>query len=474
MSDLAKFAAKVRELLKKFGHTQTELALEVNLTYTEFNRRLNGNSKTPLNCYYVKEIIKALAKWKAFRVKSEVRELLDLMDCPDFDAVEWQFPPLVSIKDLSESEPMRQKANPIFSTSRACPAPPPAPEQFGGRDQELIDLKNRMKTGQPVALTAMRGLGGIGKTTLARQLASDLFNNTDEKLFQAVLWKEIKRKPEPLKLLLSWAYLADPAFLYKEQPPEQLAQQVKFMLENWIVESCGRGRTLVVFDDVWDDGIEAVRLLRQACPANSTVLITTRTGRIAALLSAQEISLDKLDPDRGVELLIEYLPDADPGALRKLAEVLGGHPLAMTIAAKRVRLEESYQQGQALLEHIAEYESGLPAGTSFAQLDLELGEEKEDNLTKALYFSYAELNSLEQGYFRKLGILPYNAPFNDGMLVAIWKLSPEQVKKPCKRLRLLSLLDSDEQLIKTRGGNWYHQHPLVQSYAKALLQQGMN
>jgi hypothetical protein len=355
---------------------------------------------------------------------------------------------------------------------RPCPSPPPAPEQFGGRDDELLDLKNRMKAGEAIALTAVKGLGGIGKTTVARQLASDLYYKPEEKIFQAVLWKEVKRKPDPLRLLLDWAYSVEPAFLYKDQSKEQLVQQVKAMLENLIAESCGQaGRTLVVFDDVWDDGIEAVRLLKQACPNGATILITTRSGKVGPLLAAHEMSLDKLDPARGVKLLLEYLPNADPAALWKLAEVLGGHPLAMTIAAKRVRLEPEHQQAEALLDHIAEYDKGLPAGTSFAELELELGEEKEDNLTRALYYSYAELDPHEQSYFRKLGILPYNAPFNDGMLVAIWKLGPEEVKKPCKRLRLLSLLDSDEMLVKSKGGNWYHQHPLVQSYARALLKQ---
>ena len=178
------------------------------------------------------------------------------------------------------------------------------------------------------------------------------------------------------------------------------------MLENVIAQNCGQGRVLVVFDDVWDDGIEAVRLLKQACPKDTTILITTilitsRTGKLAALLFAQEKLLDKLEPAKGVKLLQEYLPPTsyDLNALWRLSEVLGGHPLALTIAAKRVLLEEEHLKDDALIEHIKEYEQGLPAGTPFAKLELELGDEKEDNLTKALYYSYAELNSEEQFYF---------------------------------------------------------------------------
>jgi serine/threonine protein kinase len=359
---------------------------------------------------------------------------------------------------------------------RSCPIPPPAPDHFGGRDEELIELKTRIRDEQAVALTAVRGLGGIGKTTIAKQIAHYLFYNPAEKIFKAVLWKRIKRNPDPLQLLLDWAYLAGPAFIYKNQPVEQLVYQVKALLENLIknaCEECEPNRVLVVFDDVWDDGIAAVRLLRQACPGKATVLITTRTGWVAAKLSAFEFSLDKLEPVRGVEFLKKYLPGANPAALFELATVLGGHALAMTIAARRVLKEARQKQAKALLTHIEQYRQGLPSGTPFSTLELELGEDKEDNLTLALYYSYEELNTQEQKLFRALGldVIPYNAAFDEELLGDIWGIEQGQVRKNCERLRLLSLIDVDETSEQLYEGNWYRQHPLVQSYARALLNQ---
>jgi len=46
------------------------------------------------------------------------------------------------------------------------------PEYFGGRDAVYHELAGQLRSG--AGLTAVQGLGGIGKTTLARQLAYDL------------------------------------------------------------------------------------------------------------------------------------------------------------------------------------------------------------------------------------------------------------------------------------------------------------
>src|SRR5258708_13105955 len=62
-----------------------------------------------------------------------------------------------------------------YSRQRSCPKPPPKPNYFGGRDSELKELIGQLKSSNsPVVL---RGFGGIGKTTLARQISNHLIQH---------------------------------------------------------------------------------------------------------------------------------------------------------------------------------------------------------------------------------------------------------------------------------------------------------
>lgn len=351
---------------------------------------------------------------------------------------------------------------------RTCPLPPNKPEQFGGREKPLETLLAKLKAGEDSAITAVRGMGGMGKTTLAKMLAYQLHADG---IFRAVLWTEVTRTPDVLQLLRGWAKHADASFDTANQSEGQIALRVKALLEDVIAEKCDTcesPRVLVVLDDVWEESQKAVDLLKQACPDNSTILITTRSGRVANRIAPGEVeALDKMQADEAVKLLREYLKKKpSDAALQKLGQALEGHPLALKLAAYRV-LDELERAGATLestLERCTrDYETGIPAGASFADLMLEQSDDKDDNLTKSLYYSYEALTSEEQARFRALGILPAHVSFDTTILAALWELPPEQVEKACDALRLRALLDPDE------APGWYRQHSLLRSLARDLL-----
>ncbi len=351
--------------------------------------------------------------------------------------------------------------NAYWSRQRICPTPPPPPDFFGGRERELAELKARVKAGQPVAITAIQGMGGVGKTTLARKIANDLFY--DEKIFRTVLWADLGREPNVYRLLANWASYADFGFTFSGESLEQLAHRVRSMLEDLIVEKCEEcegGRSLVILDDVGDADIQAARLMIEAAPAKSTVLITTRSQTVATRLKAQKLTLDRLSISEGVALLLTYFPKTDPHLLEDVNQQLGGHPLALTLAAKQALL--SSNPVQALNRQLEQYRTGLPSGSAIATFKLT---EEVNSLELVLSNSYNELTSNDQYHFRTLGVLVHDQSFDESILAALWEEDTEKVRVCCKQLRRLSLLELDSE----KGGTWYHQHPLLQSYAHALL-----
>jgi len=354
-----------------------------------------------------------------------------------------------------------------------CPPPPQDPARFGGRDQALSELCEQLKRGETSAITAVYGLGGMGKTTLARKLANVLHH---DKTFSAIVWADVTRDPNPLSILQVWGKHGDPSYALPDAQPQQIALQVKGLLEKAIQQACERcepERVLMVLDDVWDDpagkGRAAARLLQSAAPTGSTVLITTRSENLAIDLKAKLTALDRMNAEDGLAMLHAYdgfavLPE---DGLRALVIALGGHPLALDLAARRILKGEAGDRAAALSHHTTLYQKGLLAGEAFKDLKLDQGDPREDNLTKVLSYSYDDLSDADRARFRALGTLPPDAPFDRTLLAALWNMTDETLIEACDTLRLFSLM----QTAPESGTGWYRQHPLLRGYALALLKQ---
>jgi tetratricopeptide (TPR) repeat protein len=365
---------------------------------------------------------------------------------------------------------------------RACPTPPPPPEHFAGRDDELNALAQKLREGKVTAIAAVQGMGGIGKTTLALQLANALYHDNS---FQAVLWLTISEQPDPHTLLVGWGYKADPKFNTNNQPLEHLAGRIKDLLDD-LLRECGVQRCLVVFDDVWQASQETVKLLRRASPTNSIVLMTGRDKRVLSRLGAEVIELDRLQEDKAVALLLEYLPGGDKELLAKLAEALGGYTIALKLAAYRISDNTGRQERQKrlLIQHIEDYLATLPSVKDFAELGLDL-EGYDEQLSKVIERSYQALTKLEQTRFRALGVIAYNQPFDLIMLASLWQVEVDEAEKTAERFCQLALLENGNVEIKPLVPEyyqikpeeekeellegWYSQHEVIRAFARAVL-----
>ena len=146
---------------------------------------------------------------------------------------------------------------------------PPLPSHYVSRPEVIRELKQSLfspsQTGVLV-VSAIYGLGGIGKSTVAAALARDpevLSHFPD-----GVLWATLGQQPDLLSFLNSWIRaLGD--YDYKPTTKEAAGEHLRTLL--------AEKAALLVVDDVWDaEHFEFFRVGSAAC----RVLATTRSAPI--------------------------------------------------------------------------------------------------------------------------------------------------------------------------------------------------
>lgn len=218
---------------------------------------------------------------------------------------------------------------------------------------------------------------------------------------------------------------------------------------------------LVVIDDVWDQ--QPLLFLNRALPINVARIITTRDDTVAHALDGKHYRLGRLEVKDGLALLEDRLKSYNNPVykddLNELVALLGGHAMALEIAAARIKHP---QRLQAILKDL---KNGIGRGT-LNGLRLR-GDSRDFNLEKALSYSYLQMTEEEQGQFRALGVLAAEAPITIENAAAIWGIDDFMVaQNNLSDLVDLSLLDekADEKM-----GAIYYQHNLLHTYAQALL-----
>jgi tetratricopeptide (TPR) repeat protein len=183
---------------------------------------------------------------------------------------------------------------------------------FTGRD-ELLETLHRTLTAGPTALTALSGMGGIGKTQMALEYA---YRHQTE--FDLVWWL---RGEASVTLLADYAALAGELQLPEAAEPElaTVARAVRRALER-------RDRWLLVFDNVPQEDV-----LRDLLPqGGGRILITSRNP---AWDRATPLEVPLLARPSSVVFLLKRTGQGDKAAAVELAVELGDLPLALEQAA---------------------------------------------------------------------------------------------------------------------------------------------
>jgi len=338
---------------------------------------------------------------------------------------------------------------------------PPLPQHFVPRPEVTGPLQARLVENAPtrpgvLVVSAIHGLGGIGKSTLAAALAWN--PEIQERFPDGILWVTLGQQPEILSLLSSLIQaMRDSDF--RPTTPEAASTHLRTLVRDKAL--------LLVVDDVWNPN--HARPFKIGGP-RCQVVITTRRADVADEVGAELHEMDVMTPDQALTLLSARLQRPLETAEREealaLARALGYLPLALELTAVRVMRGMSWSRlRQALDQEIAALET-LDSSPRRRR-------RRETRLEACFNLSLNALRDEDEEAWRAfvaLGVLPEDVLIAAPMAATLWEMTPDQARD------LLDLLWNDALLlpgVRVNAGQrtWpaYRLHDLWHDMARKLL-----
>jgi DNA-binding SARP family transcriptional activator len=317
---------------------------------------------------------------------------------------------------------------------------PPDNPAFTGRDGEIdriaVAVAGSAESAKVVAIHAIAGMPGVGKTTLAvhaAHLLADRF--PDRQLFIDLRGHTPGQNPLSPEAALGGllaATGADPRYL-----PDDLASRAGL----WRDKMAGQ-RALLILDNAASSAQVAPLL-----PGGDDCLVLVTSRRHLADLpgAVVPVLLEVLPPDQAREMFLRLAPRAaagPPSAAAELTELAGQLPLAITLLAR------------VLSRHPVWTLADLATETKARLLTLTA---EDDSVAAAFEVSWQHLHPGQQEFFRHLGLHP-GTTIDAYAAAALAGIPLDQAA------RQLDVLHGEGLLTET-GYRRYGMHDLIRRYA---------
>ncbi|XP_075490550.1 putative late blight resistance protein homolog R1B-17 [Primulina tabacum] len=353
------------------------------------------------------------------------------------------------MEDLIETKVIRIKATigdfgqdrsfADFSPAVASRLAPNDQNALVGSDEKLIEIMDRL-TGQQLnrQIIAIVGMGGIGKTTLAKYIYENphIVHN-----FHIRAWVTISQNYSGPKIVSALLYQID------QRKQETVSDD---QLGELLYKSLFGVKYLIVMDDMWCT--KAWDEIKPFIPDNcngSRILITTRLWNVAAHSSScRPFKMEFLDDDRSWELLKEKVfgervcPPEFEELGKTIAKNCGGLPLAIVVIGG---LLAKSNKKTVFWEHVAENLYSI------------INSGGDENCLKILSLSYSNLPIHLKPCFLFMALAPVGAESDTCELIKIWV--SEGILKPIRAKSLeeaaneyiVDLIDRNLMLVLKRG-----------------------
>ncbi|MET9464394.1 BTAD domain-containing putative transcriptional regulator [Streptomyces sp. NPDC006544] len=380
---------------------------------------------------------------EALAVYADTRRLLadelGVDPCPELSDLQQRI--LRADAELARAEDPAPAAAPVHVRPAQLPATVP---DFTGRASFVNELGEILSgvEGQVMAVSALAGIGGVGKTTLAVHVAHAARPHFPDGQLYVDLQGTEARPAEPEAVLGSFLRaLGTPDASIPDSPAERAA----------LYRSTLDGRRVLVLLDNARDAAQVRPLLPGT--AGCAALVTSRV-RMAGLAGAHLVDLDVMSPEEALQLFTRIVGEERVRAERQAAlDVVGACgflPLAIRIAASRLAARRTWTVS-VLAAKLADERrrlDELQAGDLAVKATFELG--------------YGQLEPAQQRAFRLLG-LPDGPDISLAAAAAVLD-RPEHATEDL----LEALVDCS--LLESAAPGRYRFHDLVRLYARACAE----
>ncbi|MBA2396035.1 MAG: tetratricopeptide repeat protein [Ktedonobacteraceae bacterium] len=335
--------------------------------------------------------------------------------------------------------------------------PPVPPVTLVGRERQIVEARRCLLVGGNAVLTALNGLPGVGKTTLAIALAHD--EELRAHFYDGVLWAGLGPDPNVQGQLRRWGRLLG---LSNDAMAELNSS------EAWATTlrtAIGARQMLLIIDDAWQ--VEESLAFKVGGP-NCAHLVTTRFPAIGMSMGADNITtVSELSAEESMKLLCQIAPkvvELEVNKAHDLVEAVGGLPLALTLMGNYLRLQAYSGQPrriQSALQQLTntaarlqlveprapgERHPSLPAGASLS-------------LESIIAVTDQQLDEQVRGALYALSVFPAKPnSFSEEAALAV---------ADCEGETLDDLADAG--LLESSGSGRYTLHQTIADYARLQL-----
>ncbi|OCY12577.1 MAG: hypothetical protein BEV12_02090 [Microcystis aeruginosa CACIAM 03] len=362
--------------------------------------------------------------------------------------------------EILENHDIDPEPKPVISASLKSSSyrnqAPPKPSYFVERPEVSIELKQLLlsatteKTGTLV-ISAIYGLGGIGKSTLAAALAQE--KEVQAFFTDGIFWATLGQQPDILSFLHGWIQaLGD--YNFKPTGIDAASLHLRTLLAD--------KKALLVVDDLWNvEDIDPFRVAVNQCK----LLVTTREVPVKGAI---RYDLDVMTESQSLALLTGYLKHelnlADQKQAKILAKIVGYLPLALELTAAQIEdgipwaeLIEDLRAEIANLEILDRLEAGDTANEE---------KRKHYSLIACFNLSLKRLNGQRLRQFSWLGVLPDDVTITEKMAATLWDCQVREARQTLRYLRgkALLLTGVSSELLTS-----YRVHDLLHDLARNLI-----